>query len=432
MSEQSIQAKWEENDDIGYHQGLMQEALLEMRNQVILPVDNRWQLAYSLLVSGIGQDSGVMSTGTFGTVKTTMGNLMLGPDQRISLNAHDTEEKLFGHDHPNPTNGSSPKFIPGKFKVVDPTNPTFFLNELPHMRNQKPVQQLWDGEELVFLNGERIDLKNAAFYITGNYPNGRDVFRLSPSILSRIAAEVLTGDVDDQTARLIQSSEGVEFDKAPLLPAADVRKVINELVTDAYPNPERTQGGNETGNFTVDLINSLNKSELVAPISSADARIGKAITAASRAFLFAHDKPKGTVIKPIDIARIAALVMPTVVELSATAVGYMSDSLRGPVPDLDKAIATRRIIARNAFRIAYERAIQDDESFDGTPGISTIKSEGQIELDIATRTGQYSYADTGVLGYDIDLALKSETEPDKPATAPRRRVLRGIPIRRHR
>src|ERR1039458_5204407 len=351
MSELSIQEQWQPSGDLQDHIEHAQEALAVMQGEVVLPDDPRWQLAYALMATGRGQDSGVMALGTFGTVKTTMGSLWLGSDQRISINSTDTEATLFGHAHPNPT-ADGPKFVKGKFQVVDPANPAFFLNELSHMRNQKAVQQLWDGEELVVPTNnshvDRINLQDAAYYITTNYPNGRDVHRLSPSIQSRVGAEVLTGDVDDATARLIQSSPEVDFAQAPILPSAAVRKVLAGLVVEAYPDPENSNGSTLTGNFTVDLIKRLNDSGLVAPISPADARIGKAFTAASRAYMFVHKNKEGTEITPLVVARVAALVMPTVTKLSGVAEGNMSDYLERNVGDLDKAIAARRLIAGGA------------------------------------------------------------------------------------
>lgn len=425
MSE-SLQEQWSAEGDLQYHKDRANEAMAVMQRELILPADKRWQYGYGLMATGGGQDSGVISLGTYGTMKTTAGNLMLGPDQRISVNSTDTEATLFGHNHPNPTNGS-PRFIKGKFDVVDPSNPVFFLNELSHMRNQKPVQQLWDGKELV-LGEDKINLQDAVYYVTGNYPNGRDVHRLSPSILSRMGAELLTGDVDDQTARRIQSVSDVSFEQAPIMPSSDARKALHELVVDAYPNPENNGSGTVTGNLTVDLIARLNESGLVAPISSADARIGKALAAASRAYLFAHGRETGTKIHPIVVARVAALVLPTVVSLSAKAESNMQDYIDRPVGDLDKAIAARRIIAREAFRTAYQRLAEDDASEEGEEGAGALSmlSKEAIEHRVDERVEKFSYANAEVLGYDIDQAIAGSTRAVTAPTTKRRRGLRDL------
>lgn len=437
MSE-GLQARWQPSGDLQGHMDHAQEALAVMQNQVILPADHRWQLAYSLLATGRGQDSGVMALGTFGTVKTTMGNLMLGADQRISLNGTDTEATLFGHMHPNPT-ADGPRYVHGKFKVVQPHNPAFYLNELTHMRNQKPVQQLWDGEELVMpaadgSEEERIDLQDAVYYITSNYPNGRDVFRLSQSVQSRIGAEVLTGDVDDITARRIQSVEGVSFADAPILPSAEVRRELSEMVTEAYPNPVDRDGVTVTGNFTVDLVTQLNESGLVTPISPADARLGKALASASRAYLFAHREAEGTEITPMVVARVAALVLPTVVRLSSTAEGNISDYLERNVGDLDKAIAARRLIAREAFGIAFRYLARQDEIEDVMGAedarVVSVLSPREIAARVEDRVDSFSYADRAILGYDIDTAVAGTRLEVAAPVVVTKRGLRGLRNRR--
>ena len=408
MSEQSIQDQWQPSGDLQEHMDHAQEALAVMQSEVVLPADDyRWQLAYGLMATGRGQDSGVMAMGTFGSVKTTMGNLMIGPEQRVSITSTDTESTLFGHDHPNPTPDSD-KFITGKFKVVDPANPAFYLNELTHMRNQKAVQQLWDGEELVVPTNnshvDRINLQDAVYYMTSNYPNGQDVFRLSSSVQSRVGAEVLTGDVDDETARKIQSSPRVNFAQAPLLPSAAVRRELAELVEEAYPDPESSIG-TVTGNFTVDLINRLNDSGLVAPISLADARIGKALAATTRAYMFVHRNKEGTEITPLTVARVAALAMPTVTRLSGVAEGNMSDYLERNVGDLDKAIAVRRLIAREAFRVAFSRLAEDDAAAEKGGAAVSVQSPEAIERLVDERAAKFSYGNHTILGYDVDSAI---------------------------
>lgn len=434
MSELSIQEQWQPSGDLQDHIEHAQEALAVMQGEVVLPDDPRWQLAYALMATGRGQDSGVMALGTFGTVKTTMGSLWLGSDQRISINSTDTEATLFGHAHPNPT-ADGPKFVKGKFQVVDPANPAFFLNELSHMRNQKAVQQLWDGEELVVPTNnshvDRINLQDAAYYITTNYPNGRDVHRLSPSIQSRVGAEVLTGDVDDATARLIQSSPEVDFAQAPILPSAAVRKVLAGLVVEAYPDPENSNGSTLTGNFTVDLIKRLNDSGLVAPISPADARIGKAFTAASRAYMFVHKNKEGTEITPLVVARVAALVMPTVTKLSGVAEGNMSDYLERNVGDLDKAIAARRLIAREAFRVAYKLRAEDDAAAEEGGKPLSMYSPEETKRLVDERVEKFSYGNHAVLGYDVDQAIADPAEEEEAEAEAPRRIL-GVRIPRKR
>ncbi len=435
MSERSLQDQWHATGDLQEHMDHAQDALAVMQNEVVLPDDHRWQLAYGLMATGRGQDSGVMALGTFGTVKTTMGNLMIGPDQRISINSTDTESTLFGHAHPNPS-ADGPKFVKGKFQVVDAENPAFFLNELSHMRNQKAVQQLWDGEELVVPTNnshvDRINLQDAAYYITTNYPNGRDVHRLSPSIQSRVGAEVLTGDVDDATARLIQSSPEVDFAQAPILPSALVRRELASLVAEAYPDPESSDGGSVTGNFTVDLIKRLNDSGLVAPISPADARIGKAFTAASRAYMFVHRNEEGTEITPLVAARVAALVMPTVAKLSGVAEGNMSDYLERNVGDLDKAIAARRIIAREAFRVAYSRLAEDDATTEEGGRVLSLQSPEAIERLVDDRVAKFSYGNHAILGYNVDQAIAGPNQEEPAPPVAKRSVLRGLRIPRNR
>ena len=430
MSERSIQEQWQPSGDLQEHMDHAQDALAVMQSEVVLPNDHRWQLAYGLMATGRGQDSGVMAMGTFGTVKTTMGNLMIGPDQRVSITSTDTEATLFGHAHPNPTT-DGPKFVRGKFQVVDPQNPAFYLNEVTHMRNQKAVQQLWDGEELVVPsnNGhveDRINLQDAVYYMTSNYPNGQDVYRLSSSIQSRVGAEVLTGDVDDATARKIQSSPRVNFAQAPILPSAEVRRELAGLVEEAYPDPQDSTG-TVTGNFTVDLIQRLNDSGLVAPISPADRRIGQALAAASRAYMFVHRNKEGTEITPLVVARVAALAMPTVVKLSGVAEGNISDYLERNVGDLDKAIAARRLIAREAFRVAFDRLAEADAATEEGGTALSLQSPEAIERLIDERAAKFSYGNHTILGYDIDSAINGVT-PDVAVseTAQKKGLLLGL------
>jgi hypothetical protein len=433
MSELSIQEQWQPSGDLQEHMDRTQEALAVMQNQVVLPADHRWQLAYALMATGRGQDSGVMAKGTFGTVKTAMGNLMLGPDQRISITGTDTESTLFGHAHPNPT-ADGPKFVKGKFQVVDPKNPVFYLNELTHMRNQKAVQQLWDGEELLVPTNnshvDRINLQDAVYYMTSNYPNGQDVFRLSSSIQSRVGFEVLTGDVDDATARKIQSSPRVNFAQAPILPSAEVRRELAGLVEEAYPDPEDSTG-TVTGNFTVDLVNRLNESGLVAPISPADRRIGQALAAGSRAYMFAYRNKEGTEITPLVVARVAALVMPTVIKLSHVAEGNMGEYLERNVGDLDKAIAARRIAAREAFRVAYSRLAEDDAATEEGGTALSLQSPEAIERLVDERATKFSYGNHAILGYDVDRAIAGPAEEEEAEAEAPRRIL-GVRIPRKR
>src|SRR6185437_13929808 len=137
-----------------------------------------------------------------------------------------------------------------------------------------------------------------------------------------------------------------------LLPVAGVRKVVQRLALQAYPNPRDRAGKTLTGEFTRRLIGDLNATGLVKPVSWADGRSGKAMTATSRAYMFYKQEKAGTPIDSLAIPRVAALVMPTVVRLSDTAEDNMMEALGRPAYDLEKAIALRRLVARTGFEVA--------------------------------------------------------------------------------
>lgn len=416
--EGELRELWEASDDLGYHQAMSCKADTVVERDLILPGDSRFRIGRRMLEMGTPQGS-VRTIGGPGTGKTAFGNAVMGEHRRVDIYETDTEATLFGHMDPLGVNG----YIPGRLQQhgqLDPADPALYLNELPHLRNTRVFNPVWDGEYMT-VGDVIIPIKRAAVYYTGNYPDGEKVHEFDETTNSRTAAEILTGDMDDAAAREIQGSGRVRKAEAlltgPTLPKAAARVALSEVVAASYTDTE-----NVIGNFTVDLINALNNTGLVEQIPTTDARIGQALRRATGAYLFSEGYGPRQM-SPIHAARVAALVMPTATRLSPIAkdniLEYIGDDDRR-VSHLEAHIALRRIVAAKAMDVALsaqgQRTRMEDGLDDGH-GMVGVLSQADKDGVIQRNVANYSFANASILDYDIDKALRGVQQ------APKRQVI---------
>lgn len=356
MSMSNFSQEWPSDPSQGIeaHKAMIQSGLDQIHAQLILPEDGRLDIAYGMLSMG-GLEAAVLNTGTAGGGKSAWGNGVAGEQNRVDIEATDTEETLFGY--PNPIDGD--KFIPGKF-TLDPENPIIFANEISHLRNTGPLHRIWDGNQLE-VNDEQIPMGNAVIYATSNFPNGNRVHELDDAMRSRFAAEVITGDLPESFAEELHGRDlrqtSTSAIREGLLPNAAAREALREQAMHLMPLERNF------GRFVTRMVSGVNEApldgqRLFVPVSITDARLSRGWQQAARARQLVEAD-----IRHIDVeaaAKVASMVLPTMVRLSHTAKAELASRM-GIVAKLDplvEAVVTRRLVSTMAFD-AWQ-ALKDD------------------------------------------------------------------------
>jgi hypothetical protein len=414
---ESLSQQWGSGDFNHHleHAAIAQEVFED--NLVLQSTDRRWQLLQQRMNTAHGSYDGIQVLGEYGAMKTTAGNLLIGPNNRVDVHPTDTAGDFYGSDNLVRMHADSPKFIPGKIaEAVDPEMMAIHIGEAGHLRNQTPLGSLYesgaryrtgDGE------GDYIEINGAVYYITRNFPNGHEVHELNQNLNSRNPNQIIVGDVSEDFAKRASGAKEVDFSRAPLLPKAAIRKEIAGMVNETYFDPEVQEGITASADFTVDLIQKLNQTGLTNPIGLSDMRRGKAMAKAGRAYLFDQDvqsfregssRPEGkkTPLDKLTIARVAAFVLPTAVILNPIAEeNFQNNHGRSPSA-LEKAVAVRRIIASTAIILAYEDTKkQMIESAVRSNGAMAVATPQEMASIIEDETRRHTYADVDFLGYNV-------------------------------
>jgi hypothetical protein len=401
-----LRESWEARDSLAYHQGMSNRADAVIGSGLILPADRRWNIGRRILETGPAPSS-LRAMGPPGTAKTAWGNLVFGSERRVDIYATDIESDLFGHTNPMQT-GDSPEYIAGRMHQhgqLDPEDPTFFLNELTHVRNTRIINPIWDGQ-YKNVGGVLIPMNRAALYYTSNWPDNKEVHETGEALDSRTGAEILTGDTTEAMAREIQGFTRPDGIVEGVLPKAAARYAMSQLVAAAYPDEYDV-----IGNATVDLIAGLNETGLVEELNPSDKRHGQALSAAVRAYMFMGGFPEGTPIKALHVARVAALVLPTSVKLNHVGRENILDFTESDrsLPKMEAAIAVRRIIAGKAFEVSLKHGEDEREDSEG------VMSPQQEKAWVQRKVERFSYANATILGYDMDQALQGKQAVEQAA-----------------
>ncbi|MEI7632080.1 MAG: hypothetical protein WCJ60_02040 [bacterium] len=338
-----FEKSWPISDDIRQFERHAAQGLAIIENQLILPADGRWDVAYGSLVQG-GLASTVHAEGDPGTGKTQFGNIVMGEQNRTDIAATDTVETLEGYYRP--TDG---KLNVGKMHI-NPNDVRLFLNEISHLRDTGPLHKYWDANE-IDINGAIYDLSNASTYLTSNFKDGARSKDLDTALRSRIGVSVLAGDNTSAIAGLIQGKDlGKVKDTVSnvgLLPPSKTRQQIRELLSARYPL------GRSSGEYMTNVLSSLNNTGLFVPITLTDSRIGQGWQQAVRAKrLVEGSSQKEVQIKNEDLAIVAALALGSVAVLnnSGNALFQEHTAKLDRLSPIEKAVIARRFIAAVAFK----------------------------------------------------------------------------------
>lgn len=316
----------------------VQDVVAVVNEKLILPDDERWNIALGALIMG-GSSASVLAEGEPGTGKTRFGNIVMGEDSRVDIVSTDTAETLDGHKRV--TDG---EFNEGKIPFSE-EDVILFLNEISHLRDTGPLHRLWDGKT-VSIGGESYDMSNVAYYATTNFADGVRAKKLDGALRSRFGLSILAGDMAADIAPSIQGvdlardqSEGAE---AGLLPPPKVRGEIRDNLQIKYRLTRNA------GAYITEVVSNLNTTGLLTPINITDARIGQGWQQTERARRLV-DGPSGkeSAIKPEDLSKVAALALGSITALSSTGSAEFQERLGklDRFTPLEKAILVRRIIA---------------------------------------------------------------------------------------
>lgn len=344
MSE--FEQNWPVVADLREHQRYAQTGLDTIHDQLVLPEDGRWDIAYGGLVMG-SPNTAVLAEGDPGTGKTEFGNIVLGETVRVDVASTDTPETLEGYIRP--TDG---EYNPGKM-TLDEESLRLFLNEVSHLRDTGPLHKYWDGKSLT-INGREVSLENISTYMTTNFADGRRAKELDPALRSRAAISILAGD---NTAEIAESIHSIDTGKHRnvrnqhgLLPHAKTRQDIREKLEGAYPTDR------QSGMYITRVVQNLNESGLISPITLSDKRISSGWQQAERARRLLDGGSGETRIKPTDLSKVAALALGSVATMTAAAGSEFQEKLGkiNRLSPLEKAVITRRAIAAVAFKTVVD------------------------------------------------------------------------------
>ena len=389
MSE-SIQSQWpSEAASYEKHRESFVEGIGVIRDNLILPSDMRYEIAYAALAAGDGQKNAVSIVGGPGTGKTSFGDILFGSDKRVEISADDVYDTLYGYV--NPINRD--QIIPGKLIGLTAEDQTANLNEIPNLKNTGPLHPFMDKATLD-VNGVTVPMRDVAIYMTGNFADGARNNKHDEAWNSRKAMELLAGDYSLSTLVRLQSfNAGVAKDrsKTPILPVARKRRAFHDAAVHRY----ETKANN--GKYIVDLLRALNETGMLIPINAGDARQGETLHEIARARMIVEDANSDKKVGPDEIASIAALVLPSSTELSNYGRQHVAAQFERRPTDYEKQIGVRRLIAHVATAVLFEQGVQ-------TPCVlsqASAQAEKAMELN--------SYANPGALdpSIDIDRAMLS-------------------------
>ncbi len=348
LSMSEFEQSWAEapQGDMHKHIEMTQAGVAALRDRLILPEDNRWEIAYGALTMG-GAETAVLAEGDPGSGKTAFGNIVVGERERVDIASTDFAETIDGYV----LNGV---FNPGKLSLNGMAK--LYFNEISHLKDTGPLHKYWDGKSLI-VNGEAHDLSNASIYATTNFANGRRSKELDDALRSRFGVSVLAGDNAGQIARELQGRDMARSTTSEevggLLPPPKARQHIREKLQSQY------RLDRQAGAYMASVIENLNETGLVLPISLSDSRIGQGWQQAERARRLVEGASDAEImIKAEDLSRVAALALGSVALISSAGSAKMQETLgkETRLTPMEKAVLTRRTIAAVAFKTMLEAA----------------------------------------------------------------------------
>lgn len=392
MSE-SLRDNWPAPEEpLEKHHAAMMEGVATLQDEMILPADQRVEIAYVTQTTGAGRDAFVTALGNTGSGKTTAGKFFYGPAALTPIRSTDTHESLYGHV--NVINAK--QFIPGHMKGLTATEQEVLADEVSTLADPSPINKLYDEKSIV-VNGIEVPLDNLVVWATSNYPDGgKRVKSLDLAFRSRTGLELIFGDNTAEVDEAIHGLNGdrvLDFSKAPLLPSAATRRVMHEMIKSRYPAAD-------LGPYVRTLIDNLNAGGLVTPLVRSDARNSRPMYQAARARMFLEGMtgegnlaPKVT---PYQAAHIAALVLPKAANLSPLASARLNSEAGRRVTPFEQGVALRVVIAKQAFETLQNMgAISESEA-------STMVASGTT---IAKKVTKHTYANLDTLSFDAEKAL---------------------------
>ncbi len=415
----SIRELWPSPEEgLNKHMDSLQQGYEALNTAMELPVDGRFEVAYTMLATGADRQGAVLAIGPAATGKSEFGNIVFGTNARHDVAPEEEASSLFGYR--NPINND--EVIQGTLLPHIEADRVVFLNEASHLKNVAPFLRLFESGDFRTVDGRTMELGGAALYLTSNFPTRGRVHELDPALRSRLAVEVLTGDADREVARSIHEnvwgSEGRVPVAAPILPPAETRVELKDMFAKAYP----VGNAKRLSRYTFELIDRLSNDPLLDQADNTnvvtDARISHAFREASRARMISEGAKEGTRIRVKNVAEVAALVMPKMFKLSPAAKSELVE-INGETKlrTLDEAIIVRRVIAATAFTLLAEGS-----------------SEGYDADHVQKMTNEFAYASTDSLRIDpesIDKAAsvlrQGREQSDKQqeaSNAPTRRAWR--------
>lgn len=349
--------QWQPSSDLAYHRANFEQAVGHVEDQSYMyPDDGRMHTAQALL-SMRGKGTSVHVTGTAGAGKTFAGDVMVGEENRVTIEPTDTRESLTGFR--NPINKA--ELIPGSVpaNVLDPR---FYFNEIAQLRNTGPLHAFWDGE-FVEVDGLHLPLGNALWYATSNFPDDRRNHAMDGAMKSRQAVEILAGDTSREHNARIHGRDlgvlgGASRDTRGVIPSPETSRSLRDTLGRLFPLDSKYEL------FVADALEAIEDNRLLSIIDSnkADSRLSEGWQQTVRAMRLAK-KHTGVVdsiettgeLLPVNnwsATLASALVLPTQVELSQQGRALLRDQLDVPVVrPLEEAIALRHALAAVCFNL---------------------------------------------------------------------------------
>ena len=397
--------------------GYIQDGLTIIRSRLILPEDDRWDIAYGMLVQGGGQNS-VIAQGDPGTGKTEFGNIVLDASHRVDIDAGDRAASLEGYVNPINRN----EWIPGKVNL-DTKDTRFFLNEVGHLGNTGPLHKYWDGEKF-YLAGNPIDTSDAVFYSTTNYPDMRRTKELDDAFRDRQGILVVTGDATPETVVKILGREG-RSGETGLLPSPRLRRFIRETMVEAAPVAP------SSAVYMHKVVERINQSGLVSPNVSASGRLGSGWRQAVRASRLVDDKKElFGVISDEELMRVAPLALGAIATLGNQGSAIMEERLGyidRPTAH-ERAVFRNRVVAAAAFAVYHEmhptKAANGREILDMTNSLNLhahLQSYSYANAPDAQSTEISQLLHAGVIRHQ-NLTKEPVHEPQRARSSTRRRA----------
>lgn len=367
-----FEQNWPVSDRLSDHEKYVGQGLDILHSELELPVDGRWDVAYAALTMG-DPKAAVLAEGDPGTGKTQFGNVVLGEQYRTDIASTDTAETLEGYQNPINEDG----FIPGKMPLRE-DDPRFFLNEISHVRDTGPMHKYWDGGVL-YIDGHTYSLDGAPVYATTNFADGRRAKDLDDALRSRMGVTVLAGDNMKTISPLVQGRDlaaSAHSQQKGILPGIEQRRVIREQLLRQNPLDK------SAGAYMASVIEGLNGTGLLMPISGADARIGQGWQQAVRALRLAERRANhDEAITPEDLSVVAALALGSVAILGqhGRAVFEQGLSKVDSLSNIEKAVAARRVVSAVAHKTVHDMRDYGAPTEEKTAQFMDKRSYAEIE-----------------------------------------------------